>query len=466
MGVVYKAREQDLNRVVALKMVRAGSQASPEDLARFQSEAEAVAALSHLNIVQIYHVGEHDGQPFFTLEYCSGGSLADQLERNPLPARQAAELMERVARGVAFAHLNGIIHRDLKPGNVLLQSDGIPKVTDFGLAKKVESTDDLTQTGAVLGTPSYMSPEQAEGQGKRVGPAADVYALGAILYKCLTGRPPFQAASPMDTMIQVLERDPAPPRLLNPSVPYELEVICLKCLEKRPENRYPSADAVADDLRRYLNGESIHARGYNVISRLARTLEHSRHEEEFGDWGNMLIWFAGLIVSMYGLMYVLMRQGPAFDWVAISIQYLFFLCVAVVFWIYRQGRLLPTTPAERQLWSIVIGFVIACFTLRWAVRQFYVSEPILIDPRFLYPLWCTLSGLAFFAMAGGYFGRFYLIGLAFFVLALLLPHAPDLGPLGFGLLWGLALLILGRRFRRASNQHHLAAFDQDQNKPT
>jgi formylglycine-generating enzyme required for sulfatase activity/tRNA A-37 threonylcarbamoyl transferase component Bud32 len=260
MGVVYQARHVRLNRVVALKMVLAGSHAGPEEQARFLSEAEAVAHLQHPHIVQIYETGQHDGLPFMALEFVEGGSLARKIKDAPLAPAEAARVVEQLARGMDYAHSRGIVHRDLKPENVLLAADGTPKVTDFGLAKRVVGGSDLTQTGAILGTPSYMAPEQARGSSKAVGPAADVYALGAILYRLLTGRPPFQAATPPETLLQVMTEEPVRPRQLNTWVPRDLETICLKCLRKEAGKRYPTALALAEDLRRFQAGEPIMAR--------------------------------------------------------------------------------------------------------------------------------------------------------------------------------------------------------------
>jgi serine/threonine protein kinase len=251
MGVVYKARQVKLNRLTALKMVLAGSHAPQADLARFRKEAEAVARLLHPHIVQIYEVGEHDGLPFFSLEYCSGGNLEKKLNGTPQQPADAAALVETLARAIHAAHLKGVIHRDLKPANVLLTENGTLKVTDFGLAKRLGEMGQ-TATGAVLGTPSYMAPEQAGGRAGEIGPATDVYALGAILYECLTGRPPFKGATPLDTIMQVVANEPVPPSLLQPAVSRELERICLKCLQKKPAQRYGSAETLADDLRRFL----------------------------------------------------------------------------------------------------------------------------------------------------------------------------------------------------------------------
>ena len=270
MGVVYKARHLGLNRLVALKMIRGGSQARSDYFTRFRVEAESIAQLRHPNIIQIYDIGEAGGLPFVALELLEGGSLDHRLAGNPQPGRPASELMITLARAVHVANESGIIHRDLKPSNVLFTSDGIPKVTDFGLAKRIDSDDGRTQSGQIMGSPSYMAPEQARGHSRNVGPAADVYALGAILYEMLTGRPPFKGETPMETVRQVIDDDPVTPSRLVPRVPRDLETICLKCLHKDPARRYASARALADDLKRYLDGEPIAARRTPAWERAAK----------------------------------------------------------------------------------------------------------------------------------------------------------------------------------------------------
>jgi serine/threonine protein kinase len=260
MGVVYKARDTRRKRLVALKMILVGGHAGEQELARFRTEAQAIARLQHPNIVQLYEIGESEGHPFFCLELAEAGSLADQLDGTPWPARKAARLVRTLARAVHHAHQCGVIHRDLKPANVLLAADGTPKITDFGLAKQLDASKGQTPSDAVLGTPSYMAPEQAGGQSKRVGPAADVYALGAILYELLIGQPPFQGATTLDIIMQVVADDPVSPRLLRPNLPGDLETICLKCLHKDPSQRYPSAQALANDLRRFVADQPVRAR--------------------------------------------------------------------------------------------------------------------------------------------------------------------------------------------------------------
>ena len=295
MGVVYEARQRSLNRVVALKMIKAGQLANAEDVARFYAEAEAAANLRHPNIVAVYEVGRADAaQHYFTMDYVAGPSLLDVVRKQPLSAREAAAYVVKVARAIQFAHDRSVLHRDLKPSNILLGEDGEPRVTDFGLAKRIDQDARLTVAGAVVGTPAYMPPEQARGDTRNVGRAADIYSLGAVLYECVTGRPPFISSSLTEMLQQVLLDDPLPPSRLLPSLPRDYETICLKCLEKEPERRYASAGELADDLERFLRDEPIRAR---PVSLPERALKFARRKPAWAAlWGVSAIAAVVLVV--------------------------------------------------------------------------------------------------------------------------------------------------------------------------
>jgi serine/threonine-protein kinase len=270
MGVVFKALQEPLNRLVALKMILAGAYARPKDVARFRGEGEAIARIRHPNVVQIYEADEQNGRPFLSMEFMEGGSLAKQLNGTPQPPTQAAALVEALARGVHEAHQHNIVHRDLKPANVLLAADGTPKITDFGLAKFLDASEGHTESEAILGTAKYMAPEQAWGKSKQIGPLADVYALGTILYEMLCGIPPFAGTTLIETLEMVRSREPVPPSYLQKDVPPGLEAICLKCLEKQPAHRYATARDLADDLSKWLRGEQPLVKPSHWLGRLWR----------------------------------------------------------------------------------------------------------------------------------------------------------------------------------------------------
>jgi len=276
MGIVYKVYQVRAKRFAALKMVIPGLEADPTLLQRFHSEAQAVAHLAHPNIVQIYEMGDYNGWPFFSLEFCGGGSLARKLGGTPMLPHHAAELMEKVARAVAYAHQRQIVHRDLKPGNILLTPEGEPKIGDFGLAKRLDGRPGTTRIGTIIGTPSYLAPELVDGKSKSVSPACDIYAVGAVLYECLTGRPPFKGANVIDTLEQIRRQRPIPPRAFNLKISPDLDAVCMKCLRRNPSDRYATAQEAAEDLHRYLKGMPTDARPESTLVQVVRVLQRPR----------------------------------------------------------------------------------------------------------------------------------------------------------------------------------------------
>ena len=306
MGVVYKARQVSLNRIVAVKMILAGQLASDAEVKRFRTEAEAAAQLQHPNIVSIHEVGEHQGQQYFSMDFIVGTSLAARLRNEPVPIGEAVRWMKTIAEAVHFAHQRGIVHRDLKPANVLLDESGQPHVTDFGLAKRLEHGEQLTASGAILGTPAYMSPEQAAGRQDIIGPTGDVFSQGVMLYEMLTGRVPFRGSNLAETLSQILKNEPVPPSRLNPRVPPDLETICLKCLEKRPDRRYSTADAFAQDLGRFLNHEAISARPPSTSRKASRWLV--RHPKTLAALAS------GLLIALVWLGYGLWSENRLLTW--------------------------------------------------------------------------------------------------------------------------------------------------------
>ncbi len=306
MGVVYKARQTKLNRMVALKLLLSGTRANQAYKDRFHQEIAALAQLQHPGIVTIFEAGEHQGRLFFSMEFVPGTDLAQLVRKNPLPATQAAGYLQQVAEAIHYAHDQKVLHRDLKPANILLGMDGRPRVTDFGLARQTDAKSFLTLSGAELGTPEYMPPEQVKVDPDAIGPASDVYGLGAVLYHLLTGRPPFLAGSKEETFHQVVKNEPAAPRTLNPAIPKDLETICLKCLEKEPKRRYASALALAEDLHRWLKGEPILAR---PVTRLERAVKWYRRETKTATLITAVILVALLGLGSWGWQLAVQRRA-------------------------------------------------------------------------------------------------------------------------------------------------------------
>ena len=454
MGVVYRARQISLGRIVALKVLLRGEHASPTDVARFVHEAGSAAALDHPHITPVYEVGEQEGQPYFSMKYVEGTTLSKRLLDGPITAREAATILLPVCRAVAAAHAGGILHRDLKPSNILIDRDGQPLITDFGLAKRTTTDPDsdagllpsLTQTGAILGTPSYMAPEQAAGRRGEVGVTTDVYSLGAILYQMLTGRPPFQAATPFDTVMLVLEQDPLPPRLLNPQADPDLEMIALKCLQKPQELRYKSANGLADDLEAFLANEPISARMTNLSGILSRMLRETHHAAVLENWGLLWMWHSlvllllCLLTNWFKLRHY-DRPEPYFGLWTLGLG-----AWVVIFWRLRR-RSGPITFVERQIAHVWAGSVISCSLL-------FVVEIILgLKVLTLSPVLALSSGMVFLVKAGILSGSFYIQAFALFLTSIVMACWPDYGLTVFGVISGLCFFLPGLKYHR---QRHRA----------
>ena len=400
MGIVYRAVQKSLQRVVAVKMLLRRDLASPADLTRFRSEAEAAAQLDHPGIVSIFEVGEHKGHPFYSMRYIEGTTLAKRLQAGPIPPREGAQILLRVAEAVQAAHSRGVLHRDLKPSNILIDLAGKPHVSDFGLAKRLEGNQTMTHTGAILGTPCYMSPEQAAGSRGDVGPVSDVWSLGAILYQVLVDRPPFQASSPMDTLLAVLEVDPPLPRSINREVNRDLEMIALKTLQKPQDLRYASAAHLANDLRAFLASEPIAARQGGVLDVVSRLLRETHHAVVLENWGLLWMWHSVVVLILSVITDVLAWQGVESRWPYVILWTGGLALWAPIFWVlrYRAG---PVTAVERQVAHIWGGTMIASMLL------FSVEELLGLPVLKLSPVLALLAGLMFFAKAGILSGIFY-----------------------------------------------------------
>jgi predicted Ser/Thr protein kinase len=413
MGVVFRARQRSLDRLVAVKVLLRGADASPQDQERFQAEASAVARLDHPSIVPIYETGEVAGWRYFGMKMIEGQNLSQRMAGGPLPQREAAQLVMQVARAIDYAHQRGVIHRDLKPANILLDVAGQAHVTDFGLAKRHTLGEQLTTTGAILGTPSYMAPEQAAGGRGDVGPTSDVFSLGAILYALLTGRPPFQGATPVDTLLLVLEQDPAPPRLLNPHVDRDLEMIALRSLQKPPELRYSSAGALADDLGAYLAGEPIAARSGRISQVVARLFRETHHATVLENWGVLWMWHGALLLVLCVVtnwLHEHRAQWLVFDehWPYVLLWGGGLAVWAPIFWALRR-RAGPVTAVERQIAHAWAGSIVAVILL-------FVVESLLGLPVLrLSPVLGLIAGMVFVVKAGTLTGAFYVNAAALFL---------------------------------------------------
>lgn len=454
MGVIYKARQTSLSRVVAVKMILQGQLASGRDRRRFMLEAAAAAKLKHPHIVVIHEVGEHAGEPFFTMEYIEGESLSSVLRRGRPADKVAARYVQQAAQAVQFAHDHGVLHRDIKPSNILIDASGAARVTDFGLAKNVADNqsdgagDQLTVTGQLLGTPAYMAPEQIRGPHSAVGAACDVYGLGAVLYELITGEPPFRGATNVETLIDVLDAEPQLPRRINADVPRELETIAMKCLEKDPANRYPTAQAVVDDIQRYLEGDSISASSPNLIGRVVRTLERSQYDREFHAWSTMLAWIAGIALVTHLLVFANHVLNLSDSLTAqIAIRAFELVGMLGVLWAARRDWYPPRGAPARQLWAVWSGYMVGSQTLL-AATYLMTPDGAVFDELRTYPSMAVLASLAYIVLGSSYWGYCYVIGGAFVGLALLMPFWLAVAPLAFAVSWAASLATLAARLQR------------------
>ena len=441
MGIVYRAIQKSLQRVVAVKMLLRRDLASQADLTRFRSEAEAAAQLDHPGIVSIFEVGEHQGHPFYSMRYIEGTTLSKRLQSGPIPPREGAQILLRVAEAVQAAHARGVLHRDLKPSNILIDLAGKPHVSDFGLAKRLEGHQTMTHTGAILGTPCYMSPEQAAGSRGDVGPVSDVWSLGAILYQVLVDRPPFQASSPMDTLLAVLEVDPPLPRSINREVNRDLEMIALKTLQKPQDLRYASAADLANDLRAFLASEPIAARQGGVLDVVSRLLRETHHAVVLENWGLLWMWHSVVVLILSVITDVLAWQGVESRWPYVVLWTGGLALWAPIFWAlrYRAG---PVTAVERQVAHIWGGTMIASMLL------FSVEELLGLPVLKLSPVLALLAGLMFFAKAGILSGAFYIQSICLFVTGLVMCGLPQFQHILFGLVSGGCFFIPGLKYYR------------------
>jgi eukaryotic-like serine/threonine-protein kinase len=441
MGVVYRAWQPGLERIVALKVLLNASTASAIDIARFRAEASSAAQLDHPHIVPVYGVGDHEGRPFFIMRLVEGQSLARQLADGPIAAREAAMLLAPIARAVDYAHHRGVLHRDLKPSNILIDREGRPHVADFGLAKRLDADAGLTTPGAIVGTPGYMAPEQVGGGRGPIGPASDVYGLGAILYQMLTGRPPFQAATALDTVFLVLEQDPLPPRLLNPRVDRDLELVALKCLQKPADLRYPAASALAADLEAYLTGEPISARSGRLTTVVSRALRETHHAAVLENWGLLWIWHSIVVLLLCLLTNALQEQGVSSPGPYLLIWTVGFTTWAAIFWWLRH-RGGPVTFVERQIAHVWGASTLGCSSLY--LIEMLMGLPVLS----LSPVLAIFSGMVFLIKGGILSGFFYIPSAALFLTGFIMAMWPRFAVSLFGVASATCFFVPGLFYHR------------------
>jgi eukaryotic-like serine/threonine-protein kinase len=440
MGVVFRATQLSLDREVAIKMILRDRLASEGERQRFFAEARATAQLQHPGIVPVYDVGEIDGRPYFAMQYLQGRTLLELIATGELDQREAARHLEKITRAVQFAHASGILHRDIKPSNIFIDLAGEARLTDFGLAKQSDNGESLTRTGVVLGTPTYMSPEQASGRMGQLGPASDIYSLGSVLYHALTGRPPFTAKSAMDVLLQVLEQDPPNPRLIDPKIDRDLEMIVVRCLQKPPELRYASAKALADDLAAYRKDEPISARSGQFAQIVARWFRETHHAPILENWGLLWMWHSLVLLIACVLTEVLAwneapRSSFALLWTVGLGAW------AAVFWAMRR-RMGPVTFVERQIahvWGASMIGIGALFPIEWLMG---------LEPLKLTPLIAVISAMMFIIKAGILNGAFYVQGACLLASSIPMVLWPNVAHLMYGLVAALCFFVPGLKYYR------------------
>lgn len=446
MGIVYRALRKSDKRIVAIKMILAGNFASEAERQRFNAEAQAAAQLDHLNIVPIYEIGQHGGMPFYCMEYVEGQTLSQRLTSGPLPTRRASAMLQKVCDAIQYAHNQGVLHRDIKPSNILIDEDGEPFLVDFGLAKQTSNQDSLTKSGAVLGTPSYMSPEQAAGARTQVDASTDIYALGAVLYHMITGRPPFVGATPVDTLLMVIEQDPVNPRVLNPRIHRDLEGIVLSCLQKPKDLRYSTPKDLRDDLIAFQNGTPVSAREGRFAQIVGHLLRETHHAGILENYGLLWMWhslvlFVASIVTHYvyeifkhdGQYYVLMWTTGFAIW-------------AVVFWWLRR-RMGPVTFVERQIahvWAAAMCLVLFIYPIEVRIG---------LKPLDLAPFLAVVAGMTFVIKAGILSGSFYFHAGALFLCAFLMAWQPKCAMILFGVTAGACFFFPGLKYYRRKKRN-------------
>ena len=446
MGVVYRARQQSLGREVALKLILLDHLASETDRARFYAEARAAAKLEHPHIVPVYDLGDVQGRPYISMKLIEGSTLSTQLQNGHMDGKSAAKLLIPLCQAVQYAHENSVLHRDVKPSNIMINHEGQAFLTDFGLAKDLRETPTLTRTGAVVGTPAYMPPEQASGQKPTLDPTSDVYSLGAVLYHMITGQPPFVGRTGLETVLMVMEQDPPSPRSLTRGLDRDLEMIILRCLQKPPDLRYASASALEKDLNAYLNNEEIAARSGRFSQIISQVFRETHHFAILENWGLLWMWHSVvlLIVCVATSMLYWMDDKNRLNYFLLWTVGLG--AWAAVFWAFRR-RMGPVTFVERQIAHLWAGSMI-CVAVLFPLESWLGLEPLKLSP--MLPMFAATTFLVKGAILSG---RFYFQAIALFATPFLMAAMPGIAHLIFGVVAGLSFFIPGYQLHKMRLRH-------------